>query len=185
MEDKRIIDLFFERSEQAIGALSAKYGALCRHIAGNILGDARDAEECVNDAYLGVWNTIPPQRPQALQAYVCRIVRNQAVTRYHANTAQKRGTGYGAALDELAFCLPSADSAEDAYTVNALAELFNAFLGTLKPTDRVLFLRRYWYADSVRDIAAALHMTPHHATVRLSRVREKLTRFAQKEGFTL
>ncbi len=184
MEDTRIIDLFFERSEQAIEALNEKYGKLCRRIAQNIVGDVRDAEECVNDAYLGVWNTIPPQRPQVLSSYVCRIVRNRAITRYEANAAQKR-SHYDAALDELAFSLSDSSRADDEYTVHELTALLDRFLYALPRRDRILFLRRYWYGDAVKDIAAQLHLPAHHVTVRLSRIREKLTRFAQKEGFIL
>ena len=101
MEDKRIIDLFFARSELAIEALAAKYGALCSRIAENILGDSMDAEECVNDAYLGVWNSVPPQRPDPLRSFLCRIVRNLSISRYHANTAKKRNSSYDVALEEL------------------------------------------------------------------------------------
>ncbi|MBR5217207.1 MAG: sigma-70 family RNA polymerase sigma factor [Oscillospiraceae bacterium] len=184
MEDTRIIDLLFERSEQAIEALDKKYGRLCRRIAQNIVGDGRDAEECVNDAYLGVWNTIPPQRPQVLSAFVCRIVRNRAVSRLEANAALKR-SGYEEALDEISFALPSSSRAEDEAEVGELTALLERFLRTLRRTDRVLFVRRYWYGDAVKDIAAQVQMSPHSVTVRLSRIREKLTRFAQKEGFIL
>ena len=102
MDDDRIIELFFARSEQAITELSRKYGTVCRRVAENILNDRRDAEECLNDAYLAVWNTVPPRRPDPLMSYVCRIVRNQALKRYHANAARKRNSVYDAALEELA-----------------------------------------------------------------------------------
>ena len=95
MEDSKIVELFYERSEQAIIELSRKYEKLCKKIAKNILGNNLDAEECVNDAYLGVWNTIPPQNPNPLITYVCKIVRNTAVKKYHNNTAIKRNTSYG------------------------------------------------------------------------------------------
>ena len=101
MDDDRIIELFFARSEQAVTELSRKYGTVCRRTAENILNDRRDAEECLNDAYLAVWNTVPPQRPDPLLSYVCRIVRNQALKRYHANAARKRNSVYDAALEEI------------------------------------------------------------------------------------
>ena len=101
LEDNKIIDLFYARSEQAIIELSKRYGAVCRKIAGNILNNRLDAEECVNDAYLGVWSTVPPQSPDPLQAYVCRIVRNLSITKYHSNTAVRRNSFYDVALDEL------------------------------------------------------------------------------------
>ena len=100
MDDSKIIELFYERSEQAIIELSKKYGTVCTKVAKNILNDVRDTEECVNDAYLGAWNTIPPQRPNPLLSYVCRIVRNLAIKKYHANTAVKRNSIYDVALDE-------------------------------------------------------------------------------------
>lgn len=108
MEDSQILELLYERSERAIAALSEKYGSVCRRVANNILNDVRDVEECVNDAYLGAWNTIPPQKPQPLRSYVCRIVRNFAIKRYHANTAAKRNSCYDVALDELENCFPAA-----------------------------------------------------------------------------
>ena len=106
MDDSKIIDLFYERSEQAIIELSKKYGAVCTRVANNILNNRQDTEECVNDAYLGAWNTIPPHHPNPLLSYVCRIVRNLAVNRYHANTAAKRNSSYDVALDELENCFP-------------------------------------------------------------------------------
>ena len=101
MEDSKIIELFHERSEQAIMELSKKYGTICTRIAKNILNNSLDAEECVNDAYLGAWNTIPPQKPNPLKTYICRIVRNLSIKRYHSNTSMKRNSFYDAALDEL------------------------------------------------------------------------------------
>ena len=107
MDDDRIIELFFERSEQAIVELSGKYGSVCSRIAQNILNDQLDSEECVNDAYLVVWNSIPPQRPDSLAGYVCSIVRNIALNKYHRNTAKKRNSVYDVALEEIAEYLPS------------------------------------------------------------------------------
>lgn len=183
MEDSRIIALFEERSEQAVEELAKKYGALCRTVAGNILGSAQDAEECVNDAYLGVWNTVPPQKPDPLLTYVCRIVRNLATARYHANTAQKRNSAYDAALDELEDCLAGADTAETALGARELAHALDAFLDTLRADERVLFVRRYWYADSLADIAARMHISRGSAAVRLSRTREKLKKYLREEGY--
>ena len=111
LEDSKIIGLFYERSEQAITELSQKYGAVCTKVADNILNNKRDAEECVNDAYLGAWNSIPPQNPNPLLSYVCRIVRNLAIKKYHANTAKKRNSIYDVALEELEDCFKTARSA--------------------------------------------------------------------------
>ena len=183
MEDYRIIELFFGRQEQAIMELSEKYGNLCHKIAMNILNNRQDAEECVNDTYLASWNTIPPQRPEPLRMYVCRIVRNLSIKKYHSNTALKRNSFYDVALDELEACIPSAATLEDAFDAKELAERINRFLGTLDEKDRIMFVRRYWFSDSVSEIAAKFQMSSHNATVRLSRIRKKLEKFLLKEGF--
>lgn len=185
MDDGRIIDLFFERSEQAIVELSRKYGPVCRKVAGNILGNELDAEECVNDAYLGVWNTIPPRRPEALLAYICRIVRNLSTTRYHANTAAKRNSFYDVALDELEECLPSAANVEKELSAKELSELLDRFLEDLDRENRIIFIRRYWYSDSVSEIAEVFHMSGNGVSARLSRIRTKLKKFLKKEGYDI
>lgn len=185
MDDNNIIALFFARSENAIAELASKYGKLCAKIANNILGNPQDAEECVNDAYLGAWNTIPPQRPNPLQAYICKITRNIAITKYHSNTAQKRNSQYDVALEELAYCLESADTADSRLRVNELTHLLNRFLAMQDANTRVMFVRRYWYADSVAEIAAAFHMKPNTVSVQLARTRNKLRKFLLKEGFTI
>lgn len=185
MTDEEIVDLFFERSEQAIAELDKAHGGAVRRIALNILGDPGDAEECVSDTYLGVWNSIPPQRPAPLRTYVCRIARNLAAKRYHANTAQKRGSGYDLALDELDGIVPARGSVEEAVAARELAALINAFLDTLRYEDRYLFMRRYWYADSLREIARTAGMSYGAAAVRLHRVREKLRNYLLKEGVSV
>lgn len=185
MEDSKIIELFFERSEQAIIELSKKYGAVCTKVANNILSDKRDTEECVNDAYLGAWNTIPPQRPNPLLSYICRIVRNLAVNKYHANTASKRNSTYDVALDELENCFPSAVSVEDEFNATEVARVIDDFLATLDQENRVMFVRRYWHSDSIADLAQLFHTSSHNVSVRLSRIREKLRKHLIKEGVAL
>lgn len=185
MDDSRIIELFYERSEQAIVELSAKYGAVCGKVARNILNNDLDAEECVNDAYLGAWNTIPPQRPHPLLAYVCRIVRNLSVTKYHANTALKRNSAYDTALDELADCLASGTDVEAELSAKELSRLIDSFLDTLGKENRIMFVRRYWYSDSVADIAASFQLSKNSVSVRLSRIREKLKKYLRKEGYEI
>lgn len=185
MDDREIIRLFFERSEQAIAALSEKYGAVFYKTAWNILGDPRDAEECVNDALLGVWNSIPPQNPESLPGYVCRIVRNLAVNRYHANTAVKRNSYYDAALDEIELCFPCSASAEEEYEEKENMRALDLFLETLNKKDRILFVRRYWYAESMEDLASRFHTSRHSVSVKLSRIRKKLRSYLKKEGISL
>lgn len=152
LDDSKIIDLFYERSEQAIIELSQKYGSVCTKVANNILNDVRDTEECVNDAYLGAWNTIPPQRPNPLLSYVCRIVRNLAIKKYHANTAAKRNSSYDVALDELENCFPASTSVEDEFNAGEIARSIDRFLETLDKENRIMFVRRYWHSDSIVDL---------------------------------
>lgn len=185
MDDERMIELLFDRSEEALGALAEKYGARCKKLANNILGNDRDVEECVNDAYLGVWNTVPPKRPKSLPAYLLGIVRNCSVARYHANRAKKRNSFYDATLDELEECISSGNVVEEEILAGELARLLNAFLGTLKREDRALFVYRYWYLESVLELAKRFGMSGGLVSVRLSRIRDKLRKFLQEEGYLL
>ena len=182
MTDTEIIDLFFERSEQAIDELAKKHGNAVARVAWNILGNEQDTEECVNDTYLGTWNAIPPHRPSPLRTFVCKIARNLATMKYHSNTAEKRNSQYDLALDELEDALADKSSVEEAYEVKELAEAINGFLATLNYTDRFIFTRRYWYSDPVQDIAKMAHSTTNSVTVRLFRIREKLRLYLVKEG---
>lgn len=182
LEDAKIIDLFFVRSEQAIAELDQKYGSLVRKTANNILKNAQDTEECTNDTYLGVWKTVPPQHPNPLVSYVCRIARNLAIKRYHANTAKKRNSTFDVTLDELEECLPAGLDVEADFMVKELSAGVSRFLDTISYDDRYCFVRRYFYVDTITDIAAALHWKPHRVTVRLSRIREKLNHCLREEG---
>lgn len=185
MEDSKIIDLFFERSEQAIDELSKKYGKVCRKVALNILNNTLDAEECVNDAYIGAWNSIPPQSPNPLSAYVCRIVRNLSIKKYHSNTAIKRNSYYDLALNELEECIASKDSVETEWDARELAKIIDSFLDALDKENRVMFMRRYWFSDSLSEIALMFGITEHNAAVRLSRIRMKMRKYLMKEGVSL
>lgn len=182
MDDSKIIELFHARSEQAIMELSQKYGAVCIKIAKNILNNKLDAEECVNDAYLGAWNTIPPQNPNPLLTYISRIVRNLSIKKYHSNTSVKRNSFYDVALDELENCISSDNTVESELSAKELAQMIDDFLDTLDKENRVMFVRRYWYSDSISDIAARFHTSNNNISVRLSRAREKLKNYLKKEG---
>ena len=182
LKDHKIIDLFFERSEQAITELVDKYGRSIRSVAWNILNNPQDVEECSNDTYLQVWNLIPPNRPKSLGAYVCRIARNLCLKRYHANTAQKRNSYYDVALQELEETVPALSTVETDLEARELTRYLNRYLEQLDSKDRYLFLRRYWYGDGVGEIAQNLNTTPHAVSVRLFRLREKLQFYLQKEG---
>ena len=176
MDDKQIIRLFFERSEQAIAELSRKYGALCFRIADNILNDRQDAEECVNDAYLGAWNSIPPQSPDPLRAYLCRIVRNHALKKLRANSAIKRGSQFEVSLSELGDCIPD-NSIDEQLSISELSAQINAFLAALPKDDRLMFVKRYWFSESLSEIANTFHITENNVSVRLCRIRGKLHQY--------
>ena len=184
MDDREIIALFYERSEQAITELSEKYGKLCFQIARNILSDPQDAEECVSDAYLGVWNSIPPQNPDPLRTYLCRIVRNLALKKLRANSALKRGSQFEISLSELEHCIPN-NSFDEQLSANELTEQINAFLSTLRRDDRVMFVRRYWFAEPLSEIATAFGITEHNASVRLSRIRAKLRKYLNNKEISI
>ena len=182
MKDHEIIALFFERSERAITELIDKYGAAIKNVASNILKDAQDAEEAMSDTYLTVWNRIPPTRPKYLGAYSCRIARNLSLKRFYANTAEKRNSYYDVALDELEETIPALSTVESTYDAKELTMYLNQFLKNLSKEDRYLFMRRYWYGDKISDIADNLNVTPHKASVRLFRLRQKLQELLKKEG---
>jgi len=183
LEDSRIIALFFERSEQAIAELDNKYGSAIKKTAANILNDRLDVEECVNDTYLRTWNSIPPQKPSPLVSYVCKIARNLALDRYHANKAEKRNDAFDLILDEMEECIPSMLRVETEIEAKELSAAISRFLLTLSRDDRFLFVRRYWYADSVKELAAETRGNADRISVRLFRIREKLKKSLVKEGY--
>ncbi len=181
MEDEDILDLFFARSEEALDALEQKYGRLCHQIARSILPDAQDVEECVNDAYLAAWNTIPPQRPRPLTAFLCRLVRNRSISRRRANTAEKRRSNYDLALEELCEAIPSPSRVEEELEARELTRLIDRFLWSLSTENRVIFLRRHWFSDSYAQIAARVGLSEKTISVRLTRLRKQLRDYLAKE----
>ena len=185
MEDNKIIDLFFQRSETAISELAAKYGRLCHKIAQNILNNVSDAEECVNDTYLGVWNSIPPNHPESLSAYVCRIARNLSIKRYQYNTASKRNSVYDTSMEELEECIASLKDVESEIESQQLTKTIEQFLDTLNETDRILFMRRYYFSDSYADIAAQTGLTEKNVSVRLTRLRAKMKNYLTERDYVI
>ena len=182
MNDSAIIQLYWVRSEQAISATEKKYGRYCHSIAYNILRNTQDAEECTNDTWLHTWNAIPPQRPTRFKSFLGRITRNLSLNRYEKQNAQKRGSGeLTLILDELAECIPSGNSLED---TAAIKDLLNRFLDILPEKSCRLFVRRYWYAASVKELAREFHMTENQVGVTLYRTREVLRSYLEKEGVT-
>lgn len=177
MEDAGIIELFFERSEQGIRELDIKYGKVCRKLSYNIVNDRQDAEECVNDAYLGAWNAIPPVKPDPLLTYICKIVRNISLNLYHRKEAAKRSSHYTIAMEEIEACIAATNAVEAEIEAVELAHIIEGFLDTLTVENRVLFMRRYWFSDSCRDIAGLMGLTEKNVSVRLTRIREKLRQY--------
>ena len=182
MEDTQIIELFFARDQQAITELDAKYGGVCHKLSYQILNNQLDAEECVNDAYLGTWNAIPPQRPNPLLTFLCKIVRNLSIKRYHANTAVKRNSLYDVALSEVGRDVMAPDTVEGEVEAKALARFIEAFLDSLSIKNRVIFMRRYWFSDSYEEIAQRVGLTEKNVSVRLTRLRRQLKEYLVKEG---
>lgn len=186
MEDKEIIKLYFSRSESAIAETADKYGAYCYTVAYNILGDNSDAEESVNDTYLSAWNSIPPQIPQCLRAFLCGITRNISLKKYRFQNTRKRGAGQVAlALEELSECVPSDSSVEKESDNAELSEHINKFLSQLKSLDRRIFVRRYWYLSSVSDIAEKFGFSESKVKSNLHRTRKRLRAYLEKEGVNI
>lgn len=177
MRDEIIIDLFFERNEQAVKELDDKYGEIFRLVSTNILHNRQDAEECVNDAYLGIWKAIPPARPNPLAAYACKVVRNLSLKRYEKNTAIKRNAIYDVAMEELEACLASPNTVEDEIARKELTCIIESFLDTVSVENRVIFLRRYWFFDTYADIAKKVGLTEKNVSVRLTRTRQQLRQY--------
>ena len=186
MEDSQIVQLYWDRDEQAIPHTAEKYGGYCLAVAGNILGNSKDAEECVNDTYLNAWNAIPPHRPQVLSAFLGKITRNLAFNRHKRNTADKRGGGEAAAvLEELAEVVSGKDNVEQEVDRRALVNEIDVFLGKLPAEKRKIFLCRYWYFDSIADIASRFGKSENGVPVLLHRLREKLRRHLTERGFAI
>lgn len=182
MDDTAIIDLYWARSEEAIIQTDKKYGSLCRSLAFNILSDRQDSEECVNDTWHRAWDTMPPQHPNSLRAYLGRIVRNLSISRLRARTAQKRGGGLDLLLSELGDCLPAPQTVEQELEAQDLANAISRWLHGLPRYERTLFVRRYWYADAVKTLAGERGLSPNQMAKRLLRLRESLRTYLEQEG---
>ncbi len=186
MQDTEIIELYWARSERAIPATSERYGSYCSAIAWNILHSREDAEECVNDTWLNAWNAMPPHRPSILSAFLGRLTRNLALDRCQRNTAEKRGGGeVPAILDELSECVSGSEDVEGSVERQEVLAAINAFLRQLPERNRQLFLCRYWYSDSVANIAERFGMKENAVSKSLGRTRAALREHLQKGGFEL
>ena len=183
IDDKRILLMLNNRDEQALAVIAEQYGALCRTVARDILGSEQDAEECLNDALLQIWNAIPPAQPENFCAYLMKTVRNHALNRYKAGHRTKRGGGQqAAALDELSELLPSSENVLSELERRELLEAISRFLQSLPVKKRNLFIRRYWGFTSFSDLAAESGMHENNVQVTLSHIRKKLLAYLRKEG---
>ncbi len=183
MEDKQIVELYWQRSEEAIPATAVKYGAYCRTIAYNILANDEDAEECVNDTWLGAWNTMPDNRPSLLGVYLGKLTRWLSLTRLRERGRLKRGGGETSlALDELAEVISDGTDIEHELELQELNAAVRGFLKQLEPTERELFLSRYWFLLPVKEIAARFGFSANKVSSQLHRTRRKLQSYLKEEG---
>lgn len=183
MEDSRIIDLYWQRSEDAIRETDAKYGSYCHAIAYRILQDGEDARECVNDTWLGAWNAMPPHRPAVLSTFLGKITRRISINRRNMKQADRRGGGeLPLALAELEACIPHGDMPEQVLEERELTHLLNRFVLALPLMQRRVFLRRYWYLDSIEDISRMTGFSRSKVKSMLHRTRKRLRIYLEKEG---
>ena len=182
MEDQTLIDLYWSRDEAAIAQTAAKYGRLCSYIAGNILKSPEDCEECVNDTYMRAWNSIPPTRPKNFKMFLAKIARNLSFDRWRAKNAAKRGGEVAACLEELSECIASGESASDAVIADELAAAVNTFLRTLPERDCNVFLRRYFFSDTIQSIASKYGISENNVSLIMTRSRKKLKKHLISEG---
>ena len=185
MDDQKIIELLFLRTESALDEISRKYSRLYTGILREIVSDACDAEECANDVLLAVWNSIPPHRPKNLSAYICKLARRIGIDRFRYNTVGKRN-GYTVALEELTECLPSENPfGEQAEQSEAIRNILSEFIRGLDPETEILFVRRYIYLESVMSLAERFEMDENRVAVKLCRARKKLKKLLEKEGIRI
>ena len=184
MTDEQIVTLFFARCEEAVSCTDKMYGKRLLHLAENIVRSPQDAEECVNDAYLGAWNAIPPAKPNPLLAYICKIVRNISLKIYYRKEAAKRSSTYTIAMEEIEACIADPNTVEAEIEARELARIIESFLDTLTVENRVIFMRRYWFSDSCKDIAEFVGLSEKNISVRLTRIRQKMKEYlAEREVF--
>lgn len=186
MEDSKIVELYWQRSEAAISATAEKYGKYCNYIAYNILRNSEDAEECVNDTYMRAWNAIPPHKPAQLSTFLGKITRNLSLNKYKGLHAQKRGKGQiDMALSELGECIGQTSRIETMADEMVVVQVINGFLADQPKLNRIVFVKRYWYLSSIKDMAEELAMNENRITSMLFRMRKELKHRLESEGITL
>lgn len=184
MEDAKIIELYFARNENAIEETERKFGRMLYSVAMNILSSPEDSEETVNDTYNSAWNNIPPQKPDFLGAWLGKITRNLSISRWRKNKAAKRN-GIEIMLSELEECIPTVDNAREESEAKVITEAINRWLSALEKTERMIFIRRYWYGDSVSELSEKAKTSPKKLSSKLFRLRKDLKKFLEKEGIAL
>ena len=185
MDDSKIVELLFARSEESLSEIEKKYGSVCLKIAENIVGNKQDAEECVNDAYLVVWNSIPPERPSPLSSFLYKILRNVSLKKQRFNSAAKRSALLDEFASELEDFLPSAETVESRVDQNELARAISEFLGTLTAENRKIFVKRYWYSKSYGEIASEMGVSESNVSMHLIRTRSKMKKFLERKGIEI
>ena len=186
MEDAAIVALFWDRDESAIAETKEKYGSYCYSIAYNILNNSEDSEECVNDTYLSAWRTIPPKKPSVLRTFLGRLTRNISIDLFRKKHADKRGSGNAySLLDELSGCVSGTDNVNDDVDAKEISGMISSFLGSIKETDRIIFVLRYWYGFPVDDISKKTGLSTNNVSVRLSRTRKALADHLRERGIIL
>ena len=186
MDDNKIIELLFERAETVLDEVSCKYSKLYKGVIREVLSDECDVDECGNDVLLAVWNSIPPNHPNSLPAYICKIARRIGVDKLRYHTRQKRNTGYTVMLSELNDCLPTKEIVDDTNeNSQVIRSVLSAFLRSLEPETEILFVRRYMYLESVTDLANRFELNENRISVKLYRTRKKLKKMLEKEGISI
>ena len=186
MEDFEIVEMYWDRDENAITETDRKYGKYCRKIAFSIVTNKEDMEECVNDTYLQTWNSLPPQRPERLSTYLGKICRNISINLYEKLTAEKRGGNEtDACLDELSELIGGSSEVEEQLDLTVLTDLINKFLKRCEKQARTVFVQRYWYMMSVKEIAKENRMSDSNVKMTLSRTRDKLKVYLEEEGYCI
>ena len=185
MEDRQIIDLLFARDEQGLKYTKEKYDPLCKSILRQALSDQSDIDECANDVLMALWNSIPPNYPDHFPSYISRIARRIGINRFKYNTRKKRKTECDIVLSELEGCIPAPNHLETRQDARQLRHVLNSFLQELDPQTRVLFLRRYYYLESVKSLAQRFGVSANFVSVRLHRARAALRTLLEKEGIVL
>jgi len=184
LEDAKIIELYYARNESAIAETERKFGKMLFSIAMNVLSNPEDSEETVNDTYGKAWNSIPPQKPDFLGAWLGKITRNLSISRWRKNKAQKR-SGIEIMLSELEDCVPSAENTEEESESGEITSAINRWLGTLEKEERIYFIRRYWYGDSVAELSARTNIPAKNLSSKMFRLRKSLKEFLEKEGISV